>query len=292
MKDIFEIKKLESVDKEQIDSRTAFTYYELESEAEIKNMDLPLHYLIFVLQGSIKVICNNFRDRIFKRGQMFLLMRSSFARVQTIAKSNVYVMYFDKIMAPVSFEKFKSYHPDIKNKECDFHPVTIPAPIRQFFKQLLILQKGNMNSMEFNDIKHRELFLLLRRFCERDEIIALFSPFITRAIDFRSKVLEHYPKLENGRVPELAASIGMGRKAFDKRFREEFGTSPAKWMQQETAKRIRLFLMDPEVTIPDAMEQFHFNSPSHFTRFCRQYLNATPKDIMKKAKEIPIQKNG
>jgi AraC-like DNA-binding protein len=75
----------------------------------------------------------------------------------------------------------------------------------------------------------------------------------------------------------------MGRKNFDKRFREEFGTSPAHWVQQETAKRLRLFLMEPGITISDAMDKFHFNSPSHFNRFCRRYFNESPGVMLKKA---------
>jgi AraC-like DNA-binding protein len=42
--------------------------------------------------------------------------------------------------------------------------------------------------------------------------------------------------------------------------------------------------MEPGVTIMDAMDKFHFNSPSHFNRFCRQYFDKTPGTMIKEAK--------
>jgi AraC-like DNA-binding protein len=41
--------------------------------------------------------------------------------------------------------------------------------------------------------------------------------------------------------------------------------------------------MEPEVTISDAMDKFHFNSPSHFNRFCRRYFGESPGVILKEA---------
>jgi AraC-like DNA-binding protein len=142
--------------------------------------------------------------------------------------------------------------------------------------------------MHFNELKHRELFILIRMFCSRYEIIALLAPVIEISKSFKSKVLEKYGELETGRVSELASLVGMGRKNFDKRFREAFATSPARWIQQETAKKVRLFLMESGITIADAIEKFHFSSPSHFNRFSKKNFGKSPGEMIKEFKKMKL----
>ena len=129
--------------------------------------------------------------------------------------------------------------------------------------------------MHFNGIKHREFFILLRQFCPREDLVKFISPLIGRSLYFRNKVMEKYAQLKNGRVTEFASLVGMGRKNFDKQFRKEFGISPAKWMSQEKAKRLYIFLRKPDITIADAMDRFYFNSSAHFNRFCHTYFKDT-----------------
>jgi AraC-like DNA-binding protein len=111
------------------------------------------------------------------------------------------------------------------------------------------------------------------------------SPVISHSFNFRNRVLDNYNKLEYGRVDELAGLVGMGRKKFDKVFKDEFGIPPSRWIQQETAKHLHVFLAEPDVTISDAMYKFRFNSPSHFNRFCRKFFNKPPGEIIKKFKK-------
>lgn len=275
----------------QIDVRTAFTYYEPGAKEEIRNNDLPLNFILFVLKGQLEISCNEFENRLFQSGEMIFLLRSSAVCVKAMKKTKLYVMYFDTLLSPCDLQIAKAYMPDAEKTAYDFRPVSIPAPVQAFLDQLLYFQQQKVDCLHFNSLKHREFFILLRRFCPRADLIALFSPLISHSVKFRNKVLEKYSKLVNGRVTEFAGLVGMGRKNFDKRFREEFGTSPAKWMQQETAKRLRLYLAEPDVTISDAMDKFHFNSPSHFNRFCRRYFNQSPGVLIREVRDLKAMKN-
>jgi AraC-like DNA-binding protein len=283
MENIFKVRDFGVYRTDQIDTRTAFTHYVLKAEEESRSDCLPLNYIIFVLKGVVSVSCNEFENRLFQADEMIFLLRSSVVHVKAEKKTKLYIMYFDTFLSPSDQHLFKAYLPDVAKLVYDFRPVSIPAPIRIFLDQLLYFQNLKVDCLQFNSLKHREFFILLRQFCPREDLVAFLFPNICNSMSFRNKVLDKYPKLRSGRVTEFANLVGMGRKNFDKRFREEFGTSPARWIQQETAKRLRLFLMEPGVTISDTIDKFHFNSSSHFNHFCRQYFNATPGVILKEA---------
>ncbi len=289
MNDIFKTRELGVCRKADVDVKTAFTYYEIKTGEEIRNRDLSLNYILFVLGGALEISCNEFENRRFQADEMVFILRSSFVHVKVLKKARLYVMYFDTFLSSCDQHLYKAYLPDTEKIVYDFKPIPIPPPMLIFLKQILYFQEQKVDCMDFNSLKHREFFILLRRFCPREDIVMFLSPLIGHSLSFRTKVLERYTQMNSGLVTELADLIGMGRKNFDKRFREEFGVSPAKWMQQEKAKHLRMFLMEPGITISDAMDKFHFNSPSHFNRFCHQYFKKSPGTIMKES--VNLKKN-
>ena len=285
MDNIFELRESGVCKKIQTDIKTAFTCYELEDGYEVHSQDIPLNYIVFVLEGVIEISNNEFERHQFKSDEMVFLLRSSSVRVKVPEKVKLCIMYFETFISTCDRQSFKAYLPDVEKFTYDFAPVAMPHPLRMFVEQIIYCQKEKIDCVHFNSLKHQEFFILLRGFCSKEDIVALLAPLICRSIDFRTKVLEKYSLLGSGGVSDLAGLVGMGRKNFDKRFREEFKTSPAKWMQEEKAKRLRIFLSEPDITISDAMDKFYFNSPGHFNRFCHQYFNASPGSIIKEAKK-------
>ena len=284
MENIFKIRELTESRAAQPDYKTAFTFFEILPGEEMRNSKLPLNYILFVLTGEIGVNCNEFKNHIFRTNEMFFMQKSSSVKVETHKKTRLCVFYFDTFVSTADPYLLRAFLPDTEKTVYHFRPVHIQHPIRLFLGQLCYFQRENIDCNGFNAIKHSEFFLLVRNLCSREDIVEFLFSLICKSPDFRNKVLEKYMKMEGNRVTELATLVGMGRKNFEKRFREEFDTSPAKWILQETAKRVRLFLEVPGVTISDAMDKYHFNSPSHFNRFCHQYLQAAPGKIIKDAK--------
>ena len=284
MSDIFKIRTLGVCKKVQLDEKTAFSSHEIKQGNEYRNRDLPLNFILFVLGGTIEVSCSQFEKCRIQQDQMILLMRSSSVLVKAEKKTTLCAMYFDMLLSSCDQQLFNAYLPDTEKIRYDFRPVEIPQPIIQFLKQIRYIQEQKVDCMHFNSLKHREFFILLRYFCPREDLVMFLAPLIGRSFTFRNKVLEKYRQLKIGRVTELADLVGMGRKNFDKQFRKEFGTSPAKWMLQEKAKRLYIFLREPDVTINDAMDRFYFNSSAHFNRFCLRYFKATPGTIIKEAR--------
>ena len=280
MSDIFIIRDLGVCRKAQFDDKTAFTYFEVKAGVDIWNRNLPLNYIIFIFGGVIEISCNEFENRYFQQGEMVFMLRSSSVHVKVVKNAKLYVMYFETFLSPCDNQLFKAYVPDVEKIVYDFRPIRIPKEVFVFLKQTRSLQAQKVDCKHFNSLKHNEFFLLFRHFCPREDLIMFLSPLIGKSMSFRSRVLEKYSQLKSARVTELADSVGLGRKNFYKYFINEFGISPAKWMMQERAKRLLIFLSEPDVTISDAMDKFHFNSPGHFNRFCHQYFKTSPGAII------------
>lgn len=285
MNDIFKISELGVCKKIHKDDKTAFTYRELNPGDECRNRELPFHYILFVIDGHLEVSCNQYETRQVQNDQMILLVRTSSVHVKAIRKTTLMLLYFDMFLSSCDQQLFKAYLPDTEKIQYVFEPIAIPEPIRQFLKQTRYLQEQKVNCKHFYSLKHCEFFILLRHFCPRADLVMFLTPIIGRALHFRNRVLEKYTQIKDGGVTELADSVGMGRKNFEKQFQKEFGTSPAKWMLQEKANRLYRFLNEPEVTIADAMDEFYFNSSSHFNRFCVQFFKKTPGTIIKEARQ-------
>jgi len=285
MNDIFKIEELGVCKKIQMDDKTAFVYYELKSGEEYRNRKLPLHFILFVLDGALEVSSNQFENRRVQNDQMILLMRTSSVCVKAIQKSTIMMMYFDMFISSCDQQLLKAYLPDTEKIKYDFMPVDIPEPVMRFLNQTHYFQEKKVNCKHFNRLKHCEFFVLLRHFCPREDLVVFLAPLIGRTYNFRNKVLEKNTQVKGGGVAELANLVGMGRKNFEKQFQKEFGTSPAQWMLKEKAKRLYVFLHEPEVTIADAMDEFYFNSSSHFNRFCKHFFQMTPGTIIKEARQ-------
>jgi AraC-like DNA-binding protein len=283
MEGIFKIRDLSLCTHQQAENKTAFRCYEVKSGYALKVSKLPLNYLIFVLDGLIELSCDAYEGRIYASDEMAFMPVSSLVKLKALNDTRMYVMYFDVLLSRCDRHFFKTCLPDVVKITYDFTPVAIPRKIRAFLEQLNIAQADGVDCMDFNFLKHGEIFILLRHFCPREDLVSLFTPLILKIKDFRAKVLEMYARMDGGNVSDLADLMGMGRKNFDKYFRREFDRSPAHWMQEEKAKRLRAFLREPEVTIIDAMDKFHFSSASYFNRFCRKFFGETPLTIIKQS---------
>jgi AraC-like DNA-binding protein len=221
-----------------------------------------------------------------KSNQMILLLRGSHAQVKVLKKSTLLVMCFDMFLPSCDRHLLRSYLPYLDKIKYDFKPTPIPPPMSVFLKQFQYFREMGIDCRCYNDLKHREFSILMQRLCTREEIISFLHPLIGDSLQFRSKVLEKNPLVGDGDVTTLAGLVGMGRKTFDKRFRDEFGTSPAKWMKDEKAKHLRIRLSEPGVTIADVIDEFQFSSANQLNRFCLQHYSMTPGKMIKEATKI------
>jgi AraC-like DNA-binding protein len=125
-----------------------------------------------------------------------------------------------------------------------------------------------------------ELMYLLRCFYTREQMAEIFRPVIGMSLDFRGKVMKYYSRVK--RLDEIADMLGMNRKSFDAHFSKEFGQPPYQWLLQQKAKHVFYSLATGTEAVNEVMHRYGFNIATHFSRFCRDYFNATPYEVRNK----------
>jgi AraC-like DNA-binding protein len=123
----------------------------------------------------------------------------------------------------------------------------------------------------------QELLYVLRSFVSPSEMAEIFRPIIGSSLEFRYNVLRNYSSV--GGLDELSKALGLTRKTFDVHFVREFGQAPYRWLLQQKAKHVYFSLVETKDTLRDIMDKYGFRIAPHFTRFCRDYFNASPMEL-------------
>lgn len=265
------------------DYRSSFRYHELKQGEDFDAINGKFNHLVFVIDGQMRISCNEFTDRRFRGGEIAFIPKASTVAFRAVSDSRILTGSFDVPNNVCDKLSFRSYWPICSRLEYDFAPVPIRKQMEQFLDLTVYYLRNGINCEHLHEIKQKELFLVLKWFYSKEELAMLFYPMIGKSLDFKALVLENYLKVNN--VNELAQLTRMGRSTFDTTFKNEFGMPARQWMLKQTAKHVQHHLMEPGVTISDIMIRFGFNSPTHFTRFCKQHLGATPTELMARQRE-------
>lgn len=266
-----------------------FKYFTPEAGKILKKELTAYNHLFFLIKGEMVVDCNQFQRETISGGECFLLPKASQVICEVTQVSEVVVMTFD--VFPNVYDKQMLKLLQAMKEKVPYTFSSLPTcPLLNAFLDLLIayLKKG-LHNEDLCRIKEKELFIIFNGNYTREEIVSFFHPLIGIS-DFKNFIFENYLQVEN--VAELVTLSGMGRTAFDARFREEFGISARQWMLKQIANHIRFRAMDSDITIKGLMREFKFNSPTHFNWFCRQQYGCTPGELLRMTtddlKEIKI----
>ncbi|MDR1407123.1 MAG: helix-turn-helix domain-containing protein [Tannerella sp.] len=156
--------------------------------------------------------------------------------------------------------------------------IPIRYPLDNFLSTMVLYLDEGLNCEHLHEIKEKELFLILRAFYNKKDLTKLFHEIVGES-DFRSLIMHNYMKMKN--VGELASLANMGRTTFDCKFKSVFGTSARQWMLNQIAKHVKAKAMDPDITISDLMQEFNFNSATHFNWFCKKQFDCTPLELIR-----------
>lgn len=264
------------------DIKSGFSVKYVDEAMDINSERLASNYIIFVLEGSVSIACNENTLQSMTKGEMILLPKSSHVFGKVEVKSKFMIFMFDHIShlcSKYSLQNLSAYTEQITYS---FKPFSIAPIIMSFLNTLSDCLENGLNCTYFHEIKSGEILLLYRAYYSKEELATFFYPLVGNSIDFKTSVMANYRDAKT--VEELAMILGYGLSNFKKKFKDEFDESAYQWMLKQKSKHIQYKLSFPDVDLSTIIDEFGFSSPAHFNRFCKKQYGMNPSDLRNELK--------
>ena len=162
-------------------------------------------------------------------------------------------------------------------------PVLMLHPVVEQLLSSFFLVHGMADCERYHKMKTAELFMLIKVLYTPTEQACFFQSMILPQDNFRVFVSNNHERARS--VAELAAMAGMSLSAFKRRFAACFNDSVYHWMMEQKAHRILADIRDGEGSTKALMQKYGFRYYTQFSRFCKNYLRATPAQLIARVRE-------
>lgn len=257
-------------------SCSRFKLLNLSDGGQYNSNELSHCTLLYVYNGKINV-CHHDMSYTVSSNELSII---GFDKSYTIKSEGVStVMLFFPIDANIKTDIL--HIPNRKSKyattKLNQHVYRCSSLISDLYSNLYELIKINFISMDLLKVKEHELWLLLKTTMKPEDFQCFSSPFNSRRIGFKTKVLAKMKDYKT--VSGLAKSLGMNRSYFQRLFKAEFGESPSEWLIKHRCEYIVEYLHENDVPLKVAAEELDFSSMSQLSDYCRKYIGRTARCI-------------
>lgn len=240
--------------------------------------------ILFVLSGKVSVSGIDFEQKmILSEGMLFLspgiqyefLAMDHSALVKYEINTNV-LMKMGQYLA--SF--IENNHIDKQSKEV--------LPVKYSLMCLLdFFRKSDLNRPDLNEWCHDGLLLMLKNSYSKKELASLFFPVLGKNMNFKEFVYANYNSVRN--LQEFADLAKCSLSAFCREFKNNFGESAYQWILKRKSKYVLQDIISTSIPFQELADKYQFSSQAHFTKFCKQRYNMTPKDLRSNSRHCCFQ---
>ena len=238
----------------------------------------PCNVILFVMQGEI-VVSDKSGAVDIKCGRMLMSTNSEQSVcLKSVEDSVVIVLKFYNIESLILESLLQKCREDMTPRY--YSTETICPELFRFLSTIEDYIKADVFFQHLFYLKLNEFFGLISIYYTDEAYSAFLSPLLYYKSKFRFMVLSNYEP--NVNVIELAKKCNMSIRNFSRRFTEEFGMSPGKWLMDKKDALILESLSASTAVMTVIAENFGFASSSHFSTYCKKRFNDTPYDLHKK----------
>lgn len=255
-----------------------FKYIEFEKNEVILEKEIIWNHIVFLIEGECVINYNQFKDRKFEAGSIILLPKTATVKIEVTAGSRLLSLSFGIPLNLCDKFALQSLTELCSKFDYNFEPIDIRYPLPPFLELVTHCLKQKMDCGHFHSLLQQELFFLLRGFYTKEELARLFYPILATELSFKDFIIENCAKVNN--VNELISLSNMGKCNFNSKFKQMFGVTAKQWLLKQRDQRILNKVMTSETTIRELMEEFNFDSQAHFTHYCKQHFDCTPRELI------------
>lgn len=245
------------------------------------------NFLIFILEGEMQITKDHENPQSVTAGEfIFMPFHSDYEiRIKHSGRC-IYMSFFYNDIQLCDKFLLESYRKQV----IDFHPVFEPLPIREpltyFLDSMRHYLEGGVNCKHLHALKEKELFIILRSFYRKEEVVNLFYDIIGSDINFKGAVISNVDKVQSRE--ELAALLNISVSDLVRKFKREFGEPVYTWLMKHKKRRILERISLPGVSIKDVIYDFNFSSAANFNKYCKRNFGCTPTDLFnRKGQNLP-----
>ena len=260
------------------DYTSRFRYLKLSCTDAFPPLNTNQNHILFIREGNIVIDCGSFKDREFVGGDIILL--PSFIDHHITIKENcrILVSSFDVPIESCDKLLIDKVSMMIEPKDYDFLPIKIKDTVGYFVDLVMIYLEDKINCEHLHVLKQKEMFFNFKWYYSDMEQALLFHNLSVATYEFKRVILKNYQKVSN--TDEMAQLLGMSRRKFEMKFKEQFSDTYANWVLKHISNKISYKSVEPGVTINDLMICGNFSSPTALNRFCQKFFKCTPGQLI------------
>ncbi|MGL5682415.1 MAG: helix-turn-helix domain-containing protein [Marinifilaceae bacterium] len=251
--------------------------YCAETDEEFESLDNQYHYLLFILEGNVKITFLDIPHREYNQGEMVLIPKMSSIKGIATSTSRLLIHRFGKVDHFCDRVPLEALTELKKKYTWQGDSLPIKDTISKFLLLLETYLSAGLGCKHLHELKQRELFMLLRGFYTKEQLALFLHPIIGQSMDFKEQIYSTYLSIKS--VSDWANMCGFSEREFHDKFVENFHDTPSHWRSYRIAQHIRFLLNDANMPINEIAYKYNFSSQAHLTKFCKQHLGDTPKAI-------------
>jgi AraC-like DNA-binding protein/mannose-6-phosphate isomerase-like protein (cupin superfamily) len=283
-----------------IDEHLNCFHYDKTENPQIELVNLPKGFekarkannneVIFFMSGKMKYHFLTFSDVFLSKGQILFIPAGESFSYKTV--SNVTLIIFrlhDHIQLCENFQIEKLYGIRQTEPGNDYEPRTksmnlleIKPGVWHFLDSLANYLNDGVKCRCFFEIKVKEFFSLLRLYYPKEDIHDFFYLILSGDTAFSEYVRQRWMRFRN--VKEMADSVYMTQKHFSEKFKNIFGMTPHKWMEEGRANMMLNELTSTNKSFKQIASEMGFSSEQQFSKFSRRVFGKTARELRMSAK--------
>jgi AraC-like DNA-binding protein len=266
--------------KGQVDKKYLLSDFNIEfhlkqerKDRTIQIKEKHLNHILFLLEGEINISYREFRNHLCKAGEMIFIPQDAIAEAEAFTEIKYLLLSFNNqviLHEDLNWNELKEFD----NERDVFHKLDIRPPVQDVIDTIIFYHKNKITGIYLNEVKEKEIFLMLKVFYTKQEIARFLKPLLRQDMDFKAYIIKHY--INTRSVEELATLCNLTVRAFTRKFKTHFNDSPYRWILRQKANQIKILLADKKISMQAIIKEYGFSSPAHFTTYCKKQFGMTP----------------
>lgn len=261
---------------------TTIVSYNQNEEVEKANVQLSQHLIVFVVRGYKHVLGDQHNINI-RKGQGFFMRKGNYLMSEKFANGKNYRSFLF-FFTDDFVHQFSNEHAELISESDSSlnHMSTFStnASITAFLSglQTYFDNPDMLDCQSWAKLKLNELFLLLSNSRDGEYFFHFLKQLKTTPAQKLREVMNLHYK-ENLNLEQYAFLAGYSLSTFKRRFKEEFGTTPGKWIKLKRLQEAKFLLHSTRQNVSQICFEVGFENISHFVQSFKEQYGITPKQF-------------